>query len=41
MEVAQYGDTEIGATNLKETIDILRHCDKDTSKSKMELDFEV
>lgn len=41
MEVAQYGDTEISASDLKETVDKLRYCDKDVSKCKMEIDFEV
>lgn len=41
MEVAQYGDTEITANELKGTIEKLRQCDKDNMKSKMEEDFEV
>lgn len=41
MEVAQYGDTEIIASDLKETVDKLRHCDKDIAKCKMEIDYEV
>lgn len=41
MEVAQYGDTEILASDLKGTVEKLRYCDKDTMKCKMEEDFEV
>lgn len=41
MEVAQYGDTEIPANELKGTIEKLRQCEKDSVKSKMEEDFEV
>lgn len=41
MEVAQYGDTEIAASELKTTIEKLKHCDKEGAKSKMEDDFEV
>ncbi|XP_017783668.1 PREDICTED: tyrosine-protein phosphatase 69D isoform X2 [Nicrophorus vespilloides] len=40
MEVAQYGDTEILATDLKTTIDKLRQCDKDKMKTRMEEEFE-
>lgn len=41
MEVAQYGDTEILASELKSTVEKLKQCDKDSLKSKMEEDFEV
>lgn len=41
MEVAQYGDTEIPANELKSTIEKLRQCEKDSMKCKMEEDFEV
>lgn len=41
MEVAQYGDTEIPASELKSTIEKLKQCDKENMKSKMEEDFEV
>lgn len=41
MEVAQYGDTEIPANELKATIEKLRQCEKDSMKCKMEEDFEV
>lgn len=41
MEVAQYGDTEILATELKTTVEKLKQCDKDTMKCKMDDDFEV
>ncbi|XP_060537066.1 tyrosine-protein phosphatase 69D [Cylas formicarius] len=40
MEVAQYGDTEISATDLKTTVDRLRLCDKDKNRSKLEEEFE-
>lgn len=41
MEVAQYGDTEIPASELKATVEKLKSCDKDNAKCKMEEDFEV
>lgn len=41
MEVAQYGDTEINATELKTTVDRLRQCDKDKNKCPLEEQFEV
>ncbi|XP_049820439.1 tyrosine-protein phosphatase 69D isoform X3 [Aethina tumida] len=40
MEVAQYGDTEINATELKTTVDRLRQCDKDKNKCPLEEQFE-
>ncbi|XP_044257494.1 tyrosine-protein phosphatase 69D isoform X1 [Tribolium madens] len=40
MEVAQYGDTEISANELKVTVDKLRQCDKDKAKCKLEEEFE-
>ncbi|CAH0562390.1 unnamed protein product [Brassicogethes aeneus] len=40
MEVAQYGDTEIGAHELKATVDKLRQCDKDKVKCPLEEQFE-
>lgn len=41
MEIAQYGDTEIAANELKLTVDKLRQCDKDKTKCKLEEEFEV
>lgn len=41
VEVAQYGDTEINANELKTTVDKLRQIDKDKNKSKLEEEFEV
>lgn len=41
MEVAQYGDTEIPANELKVTIEKLKQCEKENGKCKMEEDFEV
>lgn len=41
MEVAQYGDTEIIASELKPTIEKLKQCEKDKTICKMEEDFEV
>lgn len=40
MEVAQYGDTEINASELKSTVDKLRQADKDKNKCKLEEEFE-
>lgn len=39
MEVAQYGDTEIQASELKSIIDKLKR--SDSGKCKMEDDYEV
>lgn len=41
MEVAQYGDTEISAAELKSTIEKLKRIDRDKTRSKMEEEFEV
>lgn len=41
MEVAQYGDTEISASELKVIVEKLKQCDKDKGLCKMEEDFEV
>lgn len=41
MEVAEYGDTEITATELKSTIDKHKQCDKDKVICKMEEEFDV
>lgn len=41
MEVAQYGDTEISASELKSVVDKLKQCDKEKTTCKMEEDFEV
>lgn len=41
MEVAQYGDTEIPATELKSTVEKLRQCEKDKNRTRMEEEFEV
>lgn len=40
MEVAQYGDTEISANELKTTLDKLRQCDNGKNKCKLEEEFE-
>lgn len=40
MEVAQYGDTEIPASELKATVEKLKS-EKENAKCKMEEDFEV
>lgn len=40
MEVAQYGDTEIPANELKATVEKLKICEKEKVRSKMEEDFE-
>lgn len=41
MEVAQYGDTEISASDLKSAIERLKRVDRDKTRSKMEEEFEV
>lgn len=41
MEVAQYGDTEIPASELKATVEKLKSCEKENVRCKMEDDFEV
>lgn len=40
MEVAQYGDTEISANDLKSTLEKLRQCDNGKTKCKLEEEFE-
>ncbi|XP_072401913.1 tyrosine-protein phosphatase 69D isoform X2 [Diabrotica undecimpunctata] len=40
MEVAQYGDTEINANELKSTLDKLRQCDNGKTKCRLEEEFE-
>ncbi|CAG9828512.1 unnamed protein product [Diabrotica balteata] len=40
MEVAQYGDTEINANELKNTLDKLRQCDNGKTKCRLEEEFE-
>ncbi|KRT79270.1 hypothetical protein AMK59_7578 [Oryctes borbonicus] len=40
MEVAQYGDTEIPASELKSTTEKLKKIDKDKTRCKMEEEFE-
>lgn len=41
MEVAQFGDTEIPAFDLKLVVEKLKVCNKEGSICKMEDDFEV
>ncbi|CAH1103184.1 unnamed protein product [Psylliodes chrysocephalus] len=40
MEVAQYGDTEINSSELKNTLEKLRQCDNGKNKCKLEEEFE-
>ncbi|CAH1153419.1 unnamed protein product [Phaedon cochleariae] len=40
MEVGQYGDTEINASEMKVTLDKLRQCDNGKTKCKLEDEFE-
>ncbi|XP_076262498.1 protein tyrosine phosphatase 69D isoform X2 [Rhynchophorus ferrugineus] len=40
MEVAQYGDTEIAANELKGTVDKIRQINRDKNKCKLEEEFE-
>lgn len=41
MEVAEYGDTEITAAELKATVENHKQCDKDKIICKMEEEFDV
>lgn len=41
MEVAQHGDQEINADELKTTIEKAKKCDMNESKCKLEEQFEV
>lgn len=41
MEVAQYGDTEISASDLKPTIEKLKRIDRDKTRPRIDDEFEV